>query len=107
MSSPSSSPSSRNRTPSQFPPGAVIAQRYRVDDIIAEGGMGIVYKGWHLTLDQPIAIKVVRPEYVDNAEAVSRFLNEARAVAAALPVVRIAQDTINARPPHCRLWRRQ
>lgn len=90
MSSPSSSPSSRNRTPSQFPPGAVIAQRYRVDDIIAEGGMGIVYKGWHLTLDQPIAIKVVRPEYVDNAEAVSRFLNEARAVAA-LRAVNVAQ----------------
>jgi serine/threonine-protein kinase len=89
-STPSSSPGTRNRTPSQFPPGAVIAQRYRVDGIIAEGGMGIVYKGWHLTLDQPIAIKVVRPEYVDNAEAVSRFLNEARAVAA-LRAVNVAQ----------------
>ncbi|MGC4087703.1 MAG: serine/threonine-protein kinase [Polyangiaceae bacterium] len=88
MSSPSSP--TRNRTPSQFPPGAVIAQRYRVDSILAEGGMGIVYRGWHLTLDQPIAIKVVRPEYVDNPEAVSRFLNEARAVAA-LRAVNVAQ----------------
>ncbi|MFZ5896159.1 MAG: serine/threonine-protein kinase [Myxococcota bacterium] len=87
MSSPSST---RNRTPSHFPAGAVIAQRYRVDGIIAEGGMGIVYRGWHLTLDQPIAIKVVRPEYVDNPEAVSRFLNEARAVAA-LRAVNVAQ----------------
>lgn len=52
--------------------------------------MGIIYKGWHLTLDQPIAIKVVRPEYADNAEAVSRFLNEARAVAA-LRAVNVAQ----------------
>jgi eukaryotic-like serine/threonine-protein kinase len=86
---PSSSPT-RDRTPSQFPPGAVIAQRYRIDSVIAEGGMGIVYRGWHLTLDQPIAIKVVRPEYVDNPEAVARFLNEARAVAA-LRAVNVAQ----------------
>lgn len=52
--------------------------------------MGIVYKGWHLTLDQPIAIKVVRPEYVDNPEAAARFLNEARAVAG-LRAVNVAQ----------------
>lgn len=90
MSSTPSSPLTRNHTPSQFPAGAVIAQRYRIDGVLAEGGMGIVYKGWHLTLDQPIAIKVVRPEYADNAEAVSRFLNEARAVAA-LRAVNVAQ----------------
>jgi serine/threonine-protein kinase len=86
----SSSSSTRDKTPSQFPPGSVIAQRYRVDGVIAEGGMGIVYRGWHLTLDQPIAIKVVRPEYVDNPEAASRFLNEARAVAG-LRAVNVAQ----------------
>ncbi len=90
MSSTPSPSGTRIHTPSQFPPGAVIAQRYRIDGVLAEGGMGIIYKGWHLTLDQPIAIKVVRPEYADNAEAVSRFLNEARAVAA-LRAVNVAQ----------------
>jgi serine/threonine protein kinase len=76
--------------PSRLPPGAVIAQRYRIDSVLAEGGMGIVYRGWHLTLCQPIAIKVVRPELLSNAEAVSRFLNEARAVAS-LRAVNVAQ----------------
>lgn len=43
--------------------------------------MGIIYRGWHRTLDQPIAIKVVRPEYAYRPEAVARFLNEVRTIA--------------------------
>ena len=90
------------QVPSRLPAGAVIAQRYRIDSVLAEGGMGIIYRGWHLTLCQPIAIKVVRPELLKNAEAVSRFLNEARAmaslhsvnVAQVLDVGRIRGDTL-------------
>ncbi len=82
--------SARNQTPSVLPEGSVIAQRYRIDSVLAEGGMGIVYRGWHLNLEQPIAIKVIRPEYVGNAEATARFLNEARAVAT-LRAVNVAQ----------------
>lgn len=61
--------------------GSVIGRKYRLDALIAEGGMGIVYRGWHLVLEQPIAIKIVRPEYARHPEAVARFLNEARSIA--------------------------
>jgi serine/threonine-protein kinase len=43
--------------------------------------MGIIYRGWHLVLDQPLAVKVMRPELADRPEASLRFLNEARAAA--------------------------
>lgn len=41
--------------------------------------MAVVYRGWHLPLDEPIAIKILKQEYADNEEAVTRFLQEARA----------------------------
>lgn len=59
----------------------VIAGKYRIDDVIAEGGMGVVYKGWHLLLEHPIAVKVVRADYTHHAEAAARFVNEAKACA--------------------------
>ena len=55
--------------------------RYRLDSVLAEGGMSTVYKAWHMTLDQPIAVKVLRPDYVDLPEAVERFQAEARSLA--------------------------
>jgi len=58
-----------------------IAGRYRLDKRLAEGGMGIVYAGWHVTLDQPVAIKVIQKDLINNAEAVKRFIEEARALA--------------------------
>lgn len=67
--------------PVALPIGTVIGRKYRIDQVIAEGGMGIVYKGWHLVLQHPIAIKVVRPEFAFHPEAAARFVNEARASA--------------------------
>lgn len=58
-----------------------IAGRYRLDERLAEGGMGIIYAGWHMALDQPVAVKVIRKELVNNADAVKRFIEEARALA--------------------------
>jgi serine/threonine protein kinase len=46
-----------------FEPGTVLGRKYRIDGLIAEGGMGIVYRGWHVILEQVIAIKVLRPEH--------------------------------------------
>jgi serine/threonine-protein kinase len=64
-----------------IPPGTVIGRKYRIDHLIAEGGMGIVYRGWHLGLEQPVAIKVVLSEYANHPRSVARFLSEARAMA--------------------------
>ena len=64
-----------------IPQGAMVAGKYRVNDLLAVGGMGLVFAGVHVELDQRVAIKVVRPELSHNEEAVTRFLNEARAAA--------------------------
>jgi serine/threonine-protein kinase len=61
--------------------GSTLAEKYRIERLIAEGGMGIVYEGYHVVLEQRVAVKVVRPEYAHHPEAVERFLNEARAIA--------------------------
>src|SRR6185436_15171214 len=71
------------RSPSERPllGDGLIADKYRIDEQIAEGGMGVVYRATHLDLDQPVAIKVVRPDLAHNELVIARFLNEARAAA--------------------------
>lgn len=70
-----------SRAPAPIPVGAVIGGKYRIDELIAEGGMGLVYRGTHLVLEQPVAIKVVRPELAHKKDAGARFLREARNIA--------------------------
>lgn len=56
--------------------GTVLNNKYKVLQRLSAGGMGVVYKARHLTLDTPVAIKVLlKPE---DEEAQNRFLSEAR-----------------------------
>jgi len=59
--------------------GQVIAERYRVVELLAEGGMGAVYIADHLTLHKQVALKIVHPEHAGNAELTARFAREAMA----------------------------
>jgi eukaryotic-like serine/threonine-protein kinase len=59
--------------------GYIIDGRYHVEAIIAQGGMGVVYRGRHRLIDKAVAIKVLRPELADNREITQRFLTEAQA----------------------------
>jgi tRNA A-37 threonylcarbamoyl transferase component Bud32 len=61
--------------------GSVIANRYRPEAVIGEGGVAVVYRGTDLTLDRRVAIKVLRPELAEQPEVVSRFRREAHAAA--------------------------
>ncbi|MCB9551418.1 MAG: serine/threonine protein kinase [Myxococcales bacterium] len=55
--------------------GRVLAGRYRVDGRIGRGGFAVVYRGIHLELGSPVAIKIItRP----SAELLARFRREAR-----------------------------
>jgi eukaryotic-like serine/threonine-protein kinase len=62
-------------------PGMVISGKYRVERLLAAGGMGAVLQAHHLVLDQAVAIKLMRPEMAHHGEAAHRFLREARAAA--------------------------
>jgi serine/threonine protein kinase len=60
-------------------PGTILAGKYRVDRVLGAGGMGVVLAAYHLELEEPVAIKLMLPEILGNADAVARFLREARA----------------------------
>jgi tRNA A-37 threonylcarbamoyl transferase component Bud32 len=63
-----------------YQPGTVIGQKYWVERVLGEGGMGVVYAATHLQLGQRVALKFLRPDQVNDPEIVERFLREARAV---------------------------
>jgi serine/threonine-protein kinase len=58
--------------------GQVLDGRYRIESVIGEGGMGLVYKAVHAALRKPLAIKVLRPEVSKNEQIVARFKQEAQ-----------------------------
>jgi tRNA A-37 threonylcarbamoyl transferase component Bud32/dienelactone hydrolase len=62
--------------------GTIIAEKYRVEGKIGQGGMGIVYKAEDVRLKRPVALKFLPPNLADSAELRERFLVEARAAAA-------------------------
>lgn len=61
--------------------GQVLADRYRIERVVGEGGMGVVVLATHLILDQRVALKFLRREVMADAGAVERFVSEARAAA--------------------------
>ncbi|HEY8810429.1 MAG TPA: serine/threonine-protein kinase, partial [Solirubrobacterales bacterium] len=51
---------------------------YRLDALIARGGMGVVYRATHLALDRPVALKVIARQFADDEGFRERFLRESR-----------------------------
>ena len=58
--------------------GTVIADRYRIDSILGEGGMGRVYRARHVRVPREAAIKVLRRALIADPYAVAAFNREAR-----------------------------
>jgi serine/threonine protein kinase len=57
--------------------GQTIDQRYRVESLIGEGGMGLVYRVSHTRLKKALAMKVLRRENTQDPEVLARFRREA------------------------------
>lgn len=70
---------------SESPPpnleGLLVADRYRVERLIGQGGMGSVWAGRHVTLGQLVAIKFIHEKLAGSREALRRFDLEAKAAA--------------------------
>jgi serine/threonine-protein kinase len=63
-------------------PGQILEGKYRIERLLGEGGMGLVYQAHHTLLKKPVAIKVLRPEMATIADVRERFEAEAQAAAA-------------------------
>jgi serine/threonine protein kinase len=61
--------------------GSVLEGRYRVDGVLARGGMSVVHRGNDLRLERPVAIKILDRELAADPAFVRRFEREARAAA--------------------------
>jgi serine/threonine-protein kinase len=58
--------------------GVLLAGRYRLDEQIAVGGSGQVWRAADTVLGRAVAVKLLRPEYAGHAETLARFRGEAR-----------------------------
>src|ERR1043165_172103 len=59
--------------------GIVLDERYRLDALLGEGGMGAVYRAHHLQMDRRVAIKLLKPHLTSDDAQVQRFMREERA----------------------------
>lgn len=57
-------------------PGDELGHRYRVEQLLGQGGMGRVYKAYDKELERMIALKVLQPELVSDPNALQRFKQE-------------------------------
>ena len=66
---------------SALAPGVIVGGRYRLQRVLARGGMGSVWVGWHTQLDVPVAVKFMDPSLAADPAARERFEREAKAAA--------------------------
>ena len=59
--------------------GQTLDEKYRLDRLLGEGGMGAVYLATHLGTDRVVAVKLIAPRFMGDERFVARFKREARA----------------------------
>lgn len=59
--------------------GEVLDEKYRLERLLGQGGMGAVYLATHLGTERYVALKLIAPQFMRNPEFVERFKREARA----------------------------
>src|SRR5829696_9738192 len=59
--------------------GEVLDEKYRLEHLLGQGGMGAVYLATHLGTERYVAVKLISPQFMRNSEFVERFKREARA----------------------------
>ncbi len=82
--------------------GTVLDRRYRIERLLGEGGMGLVYLGEHMRTGRKCAVKLLPPEASDDVAAVQRFEREARVLGGlghpGIVGVHDFSETANGRP---------
>ena len=86
----------REPGPRHLGPTSILAG-YRIEEAIASGGMGIVYRATQLALDRPVAVKLITPEHAQDPDFRERFKAESRIAASiehpnVIPVYEAGED---------------
>jgi len=58
--------------------GITLDDRYRLDALLGEGGMGAVFRATHLAMERKVAVKLLKPHLVNDEMQLQRFAREAR-----------------------------
>jgi len=61
--------------------GSVLGGRYRLVELLGQGGMATIYRARDSQLERDVAVKVLRPEYGADPDFLERFRYEAQAAA--------------------------
>ncbi len=59
--------------------GDIVEGRYRIINVLSEGGMGTVFLAEHVLIQRRVALKILHPDLATDADIVEHFMNEARA----------------------------
>src|SRR5258708_6060771 len=59
--------------------GQLVAGRFKVEELIGQGGMGKVYRARHLALDRLVCLKMLRPARLEDPPLAARLAREAKA----------------------------
>ncbi len=83
MSTPAttSRPSTRPTDAPEHLLGRTLEGRFQLNEVLSEGGMGIVYRATQLSVNRPVAVKVIRPTLARDPDLMQRFLHETQVVA--------------------------
>jgi serine/threonine protein kinase len=69
----------KKRRPWEIPQtDEIVGGKYRVEQILGEGGLAVVLGAKHLQLEESVAIKMLLPKWAGNDDVVDRFLKEGR-----------------------------
>jgi eukaryotic-like serine/threonine-protein kinase len=80
--------------------GQLLAGRYRLEELVAVGGAGTVWRAMDLVLERMVAVKLPRPEVTDSPLAAASFLAEARSASRlSHPAIAQVYDYGGAGPP--------
>jgi serine/threonine-protein kinase len=84
-----------------FRAGDVIADKYELEALVGEGGMGSVWRARHRQLESVVALKLMSPAIAAQPEALNRFSREARAAArlSSLHVIKVFDFGVDEATP--------
>ena len=63
---------------SRLPAGTVLASRYRILEVLGQGGMGTVYKAYDVVLGEVVGLKLLKTELLEDPKMAERFKSEIR-----------------------------